>query len=227
VISDPHNIQALQQTFGFLISSEGWFFREFLQTATLVHLDKDEHICDEGRACPHLALVINGSARVYKLGESGREITLYRVGPGQSCVLTASCILSDHPFPAFAVCETGIEAAVIPATVVNRWLTESPVWRDYIFGLVAQRLGNIISIVEEVAFKRMDRRIADFLLKQLPGQERSLHATHQQIASDLGTSREVVSRILKDFESSDLIHVGRGHIELLDPEGIKSKSRDS
>lgn len=174
--------------------------------------------------CSHLALVVEGYARVYKLSENGREITLYRVGPGESCILTASCIISGKPFPAFAVCETPIEALVIHTAEVMRWTSEFSVWRDFLFGLISERLGNVISVVEEIAFRRVDRRLASYLLQR--GSSDGIAITHQAIASDLGTSREVVSRILKDFEHQGLISVSRGHVRLSDLPGLGEKSRE-
>ncbi|HEB95918.1 MAG TPA: Crp/Fnr family transcriptional regulator [Sedimenticola thiotaurini] len=224
MISDPDNRQRLEERFPFLGRADPAFRRQLLQHASLVRLEQGQYICHEGHACPHLALVIEGTARVFKLGDSGREITLYRVEPGQSCILTASCILSRQPFPALASCDTDLTAAVVSATLVKRWLAESEDWRDYIFGLIAGRLASIISVVEEVAFRRMDRRIADYLIHRAGQGETLLHATHQQIASDLGTSREVVSRILKDFDSSGLLRVRRGTIQLLDRGGLAARS---
>jgi CRP/FNR family transcriptional regulator len=209
----------LAEKFGPLLSEDSGDFRDFMQVAAVVELDKGQYVCHEGHACSHLALILDGTARVYKLGENGREITLYRVGPGESCILTASCILSSLPFPAFAVCESRVRAAVIPAAKVQQWLAHWPAWRDYVFGLVARRLTNVISVVEEVAFKRMDRRIADHLLAS---NKSILHTTHQEIASDLGTSREVVSRILKDLENMNLVEVHRGTVEILAPERLRN-----
>ncbi len=227
MISDPGNQQRLEETFSFLQQADDAFHRRFMGTASLVQLEKGQYVCHEGRSCGHLALITRGTARVFKLGDNGREITLYRVGPGQSCILTASCILSEQPFPAFAVCETDVEAAIIPAADVRRWLSESERWRDYIFGLVSRRLANIISVVEEVVFKRMDRRIADYLTTRVQTANETLHATHQEIASDLGTSREVVSRILKDLESSNLLRVRRGTIQILDLQGLAMKAKST
>ncbi|WP_078486100.1 Crp/Fnr family transcriptional regulator [Solemya velesiana gill symbiont] len=198
-----------------------------MQPASVVELDKGYHICDEGSRCSHLTLVISGTARVYKLGENGREITLYRVDPGESCILTASCILSNQPFPAFAVSESPMEAALIPAPEVNQWLAYSEAWRQYVFGLISRRLSNIINVVEEVVFRRMDRRIADYLLKRVSNDEERLQITHQEIASDLGTSGEVVSRILKDLETSELIHTTRGTIEITDITGLENKTLET
>jgi len=177
--------------------------------------------------CGHLALVTEGVARVYKLGENGREITLYRISGGESCILTASCIISGRPFPAFAVCEEPIEALVISSPAVKRWTNEFPAWRDYLFGLIGDRLGDVISVVEEIAFRRVDRRLAHYLLQRLePTASDSLNITHQAIASDLGTSREVVSRILKDFEHQGLISVSRGSVCLKDRRGLAEKSHE-
>jgi CRP/FNR family transcriptional regulator len=176
--------------------------------------------------CPHLALLLSGIARVYKLGENGRDITLYRVRPGQSCVLTASCILSRSRFPAFAQCEKTADAILLPSTKVNDWAARSQPFRDYIFGLVAERLGDLISVVEEVVFHRMDQRLAAYLAERKPDAGATIRTTHQEIASDLGTSREVVSRILKDFEGRGLIRIGRGALELANVSALRAKGGD-
>jgi CRP/FNR family transcriptional regulator len=227
VISEQTTIDRLQKTFSFLEDRSSDMFSRLIGSGSRISLSEGKPICDEGSACTHLSLITQGSARVYKLGENGKEITLYRIGPGESCVLTASCILSARPFPAFAVTETPVEAVVVPASEVNRWLADSSVWREYIFGLVAQRLANIINVIEEVVFRRMDQRIATYLLKNTDNQSTTLQATHQEIASDLGTSREVVSRILKDLESCSLIHSSRGAITIIDGDGLKLKSLPS
>lgn len=176
--------------------------------------------------CSHLALVIEGMARVYKIGESGREITLYRIGPGESCILTASCIMNGKPFPAFAVCEQAIEALIVNTADVMRWADEAPAWRNYLFSLVNDRLSDVISIVEEIAFRRVDRRLATYLLQRTEATENRMQATHQAIASDLGTSREVVSRILKDFEQQKMISVARGKIRILNRLQLMEKSAE-
>lgn len=188
--------------------------------AARVSLAPGQSICREGVGCAHLPLVLSGIARVYKLGASGREITLYRIEPGDSCVLTASCILSGRHFPAFATAETAMEALAVPARTVLEWLESCGDWRAYVFGLVAQRLADVIDVVEGVAFGRMDQRVADYLLRMM-GPEQTVIATHQQIAFDLGSSREVVSRLLKDFEQSGLVAIARGRVRLLDPQRLQ------
>jgi CRP/FNR family transcriptional regulator, anaerobic regulatory protein len=227
LISDPHQTQAIVQQFVFLQSADERFRKSFFEHVSLARIDVGRPICDEGMQCGHLALVNAGVARVYKLGENGREITLYRISGGESCILTASCIIGGRPFPAFAICEEPIEALVISSPMVIRWTNEFSAWRNYLFGLIGDRLGDVISVIEEIAFRRVDRRLAHYLLQRLePTGSGSLNITHQAIASDLGTSREVVSRILKDFEHQGLISVARGIVCLNDRQGLAEISHE-
>jgi CRP/FNR family transcriptional regulator len=195
--------------------------------AVAVRLGRGETICHEGDSCSHLALVTAGSARVYKLAESGREITLYRVEPGACCILTASCMLSGRAFPAHAAVEADLEAIVIPQARVVAWMQEHATWRHYLWNLLAARLADVITLVEEVSFRRIDQRLADYLAGHAPANGRLLQATHQQIAADLGTSREVVSRILKDFELRGMLDLGRGRIQVRDEDALRRISGDA
>lgn len=186
---------------------------DFLTQSQHISLPADKFIGLEGDVCHHLPLVISGSVRVYKIGESGREITLYHLNRGDSCIMTASSIISQKVFPAFAVTETEVEAIIIPANSLKQWVKQNPVWQEYIFGLFSQRLGNVIEIVEEVAFGRMDYRIASYLLNNADRQK-TIRITHEAIAQELGSSREVISRILKTFEKRGFLSLSRGKIEL-------------
>lgn len=223
---DRHQLQRLSRQLPFLPRLEEELKGQLLEQASLIRLKKGQSVCQEGNHCTQLAVLCSGSARVYKLGENGKEITLYRLAAGESCVLTASCILSHLPFPAFAICEADLEAVALPATTVHRWLSTSPIWRDYIFGLVATRLSNIINVVEDVAFRRMDKRIAHYLCHHPTDSDQLLRVTHQEIASELGTSREVVSRILKEFEHESMIRVTRGAIALIDLPKLNQKAAE-
>jgi CRP/FNR family transcriptional regulator len=227
MIEDTELQNRIRSGFEFLRQTPAEFERDFFRSASFARLGSGQFVCRQGSQCAHLALVLKGSTRVYKLSGTGREITLYRIEPGQSCILTASCILSGLPFPAFAVTETPVEAALVPPADAARWIKESPRWSGYVFGLIAERLGDVIAVVEEVAFHRMDRRIAGYLLEHMPDAGAgSVRITHQKVASDLGTSREVVSRILKDLESRGLLETARGSIRILDDGALKAISRE-
>ncbi|HJS28214.1 MAG TPA: Crp/Fnr family transcriptional regulator, partial [Anaerolineales bacterium] len=162
-----------------------------------------------------IALMMSGVVRVYKISETGREITLYRFGEGESCVITANAILNFQNFPAIAVVEKEAEAVMVPAGTFSDWIGRYDLWRNFILNLNAQRLIALMEIVDEVAFGRMDRRIASLLAER--AQVRNpVVITHQELANELGSSREVVSRLLEDLEARGAVRLSRGEIEILD-----------
>jgi CRP/FNR family transcriptional regulator len=197
--------------------------REFQQKAFFAHIPQGHDVFVEGDRADAIALLISGVVRVYKIGETGREITLYRFGNGESCILTANAILSQKNFPAIATVEKEADAVMIPAETFRDWVRRFDLWRSFVFDLLSERLSSVMAIVEEVAFRRMDERVAEFLLER-SGLSDSIQITHQTIAAELGTSREVISRILEDFAGLGMIHVSRGTIILLDREALKSRS---
>lgn len=201
----------ITQCFSFLAEVDEDFRTKFFNSATLVRIPAGHTIVSEGDNCQQLALLVSGKVRVYKLAETGREITLYRIGCGDSCVLTASCIISEDAFPAIAVTETEVEALVIPSIQAHEWMGDCKAWSSFVFSLIARRMADVITLLEKVAFRRMDERIAAYLIA-MASQGAHLSITHQEIASDLGTGREVVSRILKNFERKGFIKVARSNL---------------
>ena len=198
---------------------------QFLRHVSIRRVAAGEYICWEGDVCTQLAIVLSGIVRVYKIGESGREITLYRIEEHESCILTASCILSQIRFPALAIVEQEVRAALIPAPVLREWIEKYDVWRHYVFELMSKRLADVITTVEEIAFRRVDVRIAEFLLRSAEAKA-DIETTHQEIAYELGTAREVVSRILKDFERMDLISLSRGIITVRSKQALLEKASE-
>jgi CRP/FNR family transcriptional regulator len=221
---DKHlGMETITGTFNFLRNAGSDVKQEVTAHASIAQIPRGSFIFIEGDECKNIALILSGVVRVYKPAESGREITLYRLGRGESCVLTASCIFSRSHFPAVAVVEEDIEAAVIPSIVFRRWINRFEVWRNYVFDLLSKRLTEVISTVEEVAFRRMDMRIAEFILKLSETNKDVVSITHHDIAMELGTSREVVSRILKHFEYENLIELKRGTIVVRNYDGLTEK----
>ncbi len=197
--------------------------REFQEAAFFTRIPEGRDVFIEGDTVDAIALLISGVVRVYKIGETGREITLYRFGNGESCILTANAILSQKNFPAVATVEKEAEAVMIPADTFRDWVRRYDLWREFVFELLSQRLSSVMEIVEEVAFRRMDARLASLLLER--GRRSDLiHITHQEIASELGSSREVISRILEDFSAQGMLEVARGNIKLVDREALQDHS---
>jgi CRP/FNR family transcriptional regulator len=198
--------------------------RAFVAQATVMRFPTAATIFEEGDLCSAFAILARGEVRVFKIGETGREITLYRFARGESCILTASCILSDRQFPAIATVEEPAEAYVLPHTVFRSWVDAFPPWRDYVFQLLSRRLATVMAVIDEVAFRRMDVRIVEFLLRRLPADGAALSLTHQQIAAELGTSREVVSRILADVAAGGVLQIARGSVVVLDRAGLERRA---
>ncbi len=177
----------------------------------------------QGDACENYLLVTNGSVRVFARSESGREVLLYRVTSGNSCVLTTSCLLGNDCYPAEGVTETEVEALAIPMGQFKQALAESREFRDFVFTSFGERLSKLITLVEQITFDRLEMRLSRVLLeKQSAGIP--LQLTHQELATELGTAREVISRQLKDFEKRGLIKLSRGAMEILDLPAMKKIS---
>lgn len=204
----------------FLDQADPELTREFQRAAYFARIPEGRDVFVEGDHVDSIALLISGIVRVYKIGESGREITLYRFGNGESCILTANAILNQKTFPAIAVVESAAEAIMVPAETFRDWVRRFDSWREFVFELLSQRLSSVMAIVDEVVFRRMDARIAA-LLQSRAGPRAPIQITHQEIAAELGTSREVVSRILEGFASAGLIASSRGEVQILDHEGLR------
>jgi CRP/FNR family transcriptional regulator len=212
------------ETFGSLFAGPEWQPHErdrLLESVRHRRLAAGDAVMREGETCGAVPFVISGAIRVYKVSETGREITLYRIGPGQSCILSCCCAQSAAPFPAVVVAEEETEAAFLPADSVRRFFEKSKAFRTFVLGQYSSRMAEVIELVEEVAFRRLDERMHEWMLGQLElagGRGKtggSLKVTHQELADHLGTSREVVSRILKDWEQRGLLELSRGEIRLL------------
>jgi CRP/FNR family transcriptional regulator len=220
---DPNREERIFQALPFLQGADADLLREFRRSAFTARIPAGKDVFVEGDAVQAIALLISGRVRVYKVGETGREITLYRFGLGESCILTANAILSRQSFPAIATVEQDAEAVMVPAEMFREWVGRYDAWRRFVFDLLSARLSSVLAIVDEVAFRRMDTRVAELLLqKARPGG--SLHITHQEIAAELGSSREVISRILEDFASAGLIRSGRGQVEVLDRKALETRA---
>ncbi len=206
-----------------LSRAEPSLLREFQQTAFFARIPEGRDVFIEGDRVDAIAILISGVVRVYKIGETGREITLYRFGNGESCILTANAILSQKNFPAVATVEKAAEAVMIPADTFRDWVRRYDIWREFVFDLLSQRLSSVMAIVEEVAFRRMDARLAA-LLAERSRLTNSIRITHQELAAELGSSREVISRILEDFSAQGLLEGSRGVIRILDRDLLESRS---
>ncbi len=175
----------------------------------------------DGAECANYVLVLEGCIRVQKVSEGGREIVLYRVEGGQSCVLTTNCLIAHEDYSAQGIAETDVKVLVLPAAAFRTLLGKSEAFRDFVFSAYAARISDLLMLIEEVAFGRIDVRLAGWL-RQHADPANEIRATHQDIAVELGTAREVVSRQLKEFERRGWVALRRGRVEVKDRAGLAS-----
>ncbi len=171
---------------------------------------------DTGHACQALPLVLSGSIRVFKRAESGREISLYRVRQGELCIVTISCLLGSDAYPATGMAETEVTAIALPRALFLRLTETHPPFRQAVFHLFAERLSGLMQLVEEVSFRKLDQRLAALLAARAP----TLQGSHQQLADELGSVREIVSRLLKQFEDQGWLTLGRERVEIRNPDAL-------
>jgi len=174
-----------------------------------------------GQDCEAFLIVLEGSVRVQMIGDNGREIVLYRVENGQTCVLTTSCLLSHEAYNAEGITETDTRGIAIPAPAFQNLLDNCAGFRDMVFASYGQRISSLVLLVEEVAFKRIDVRLAQFIHKH-QDQTGTLARTHHDLAVELGSAREVISRQLKEFEKKGWISLSRGKLQVRDNSALNS-----
>lgn len=214
-VSDKSNLKSrLATVVPALADADEATLDRLLENARIVSLDHDRFVFHAGDLCQAFLVLLDGEVRVQLTSANGREVTLYRIGSGGSCILTTSCLLSDENYPAEAIAESDVEALAIPAASFQSALESSKWFRRFVFDGFSTRLASVIQKFEQITFTAVEVRLAILLLDL----ERNGVATitHQDIAVELGTAREVVSRHLKRFESEGWVSLGRGHVSLTD-----------
>jgi CRP/FNR family transcriptional regulator len=188
---------------------------QLLDSANILSLPANKTVFLQGDACSNYLIILNGKVKVFTRAENGREILLYRLYKGDSCVLTTSCLFGHKNYPAEGVTETEVTALAISAERFNNALDQSETFREMVFSAFSSHLSDLITLVEEVAFGKLEVRLAKYLISQCDA-DHKLTSTHQIIATELGSAREVISRQLKELESRGCIKVSRGHIQITD-----------
>lgn len=185
----------------------------------IVAVPKDTVIFGPGKAPENLLLLLEGTVRVQQISDQGREIVLYRVHAGESCVLTTACLLAYEDYSAEGIAETDVQAVAIPRTVFDDLISQSKTFRQFVFSAYSRRITDLFMVIEEVAFHRVDIRLAQRLL-ELAGKDQVINATHQQMAAELGTAREVISRQLQEFHRRGWVSQTRGAIKVTNVAGL-------
>lgn len=173
-------------------------------------------VIEEGHIFQHASFVLSGSVRIYKISPTGKELTLYRVKRGEVCVIMMASILGETGYEAIAETEEETELLVLPVALFKQWMDTYKELNQFIYRLFIKRMVSVTNLIEDMTFLPMDRRVAELLLRKTnPHSAAPLYITHESLSLELGTAREVVSRVLKEFERLGWIRLGRGKISML------------
>lgn len=195
-----------------------------LEGAATVRLKAQECVFEPGDLCTHFYYLLGGTIRVELLSRAGRPVTLYRFGAGETCILTTACLLSGESYIAEAVTESPVEALALPVATFRERLNGSQPFRELVFQSFAHRLATMMAKIEDITTVPVDQRLAEALLS-LTASETGAQVTHDQLAAESGTAREVVSRKLAHWEKNQWIRRGRGHVDILNRAALASIAR--
>ncbi len=191
-----------------------------LTTSKVVDLPEGTRIFGPGQSPESYLLLLDGTVRVQQVSDSGREIVLYRVAAGQSCALTTACLMGYEEYQAEGIAETGVKAVAIPRSTFDEAIARSAAFRKFVFTAFSVNVTTLFKLIEEVAFSRIDVRLAQRLL-QLADSNGRIELTHQQLAAELGSAREVIGRQLNEFQRRGWLTTSRGSIDLAQPEALR------
>lgn len=191
-------------------------FNDVLASASLVRAPAGTVLFDAKQPCRGFPLLLEGTVRVSKTSANGREILLYQVDPGQACLLSGGCLLGHADYTATAVAQSDVELVSLAPEAFHKLLLGYEPFRRFVFGMYGERLAEVMELVEEVAFRQLDVRLAQLLIHRGP----VIETTHQKLAVDLGSVREIVSRLLRNFESHGWVKLERERVTVLDPKAL-------
>ncbi len=179
-------------------------------------------LVENGALCQNVYWVMDGLIRIFRMTDDGKEITYYRVGKGEACLFTMSCILDHEPFEAIAQIEKDARLLALPGYIFEDLMQGNARFRQFIFKKLLSTIGDLMMLTEEVTFHSINKRLANFLLVEKDKQRKeALTITHESIGHELGTAREVISRMLKEFEKKGWVSLSRGKITLVDIEALR------
>ncbi len=181
--------------------------------AKTLSVPKKTTVAFEGVQCQSFNFLLSGKIKVFKISESGKLLTLYYIHKNEGCILTTASIVNKVPIPAMAETVTDCQVLSIPAGCVEKYFEESKVWRNFIFSLLAQKMVGLVNVVNDLAFHHLDERLYDWLTNN--NENQMVNSTHQEIAEQLASTREVISRSLKSIEKKGKIKLSRGKITLM------------
>ncbi|HEY0654395.1 MAG TPA: Crp/Fnr family transcriptional regulator [Chryseosolibacter sp.] len=181
-----------------------------------IEIEPGETILEIGQSVKQMPLILEGSVKVTRMDEEGRELLLYYINPNESCAMTFSCCMQQYPSEIKAVAEENVKLLAIPITVMDEWLIKYPTWKAFVMRTIRERFNEMLKTIDQIAFQKLDERLVNYLRekKRISGSS-VLDLSHQQIADELATSRVVISRLLKKLENDKKVLLFRNQIKIM------------
>ncbi|WP_147535834.1 Crp/Fnr family transcriptional regulator [Bacillus marasmi] len=192
-----------------------------LEQLVYIEAHADQIIFNEGDPCQYAAFIYEGEVKIHKTNKNGREINLFRAVSGQVCILSITSTLSEQTFPAHVVASKSCKLFLVERKLLIKWMNKYPSFQKLINQTTANRFNHVMGLFDDLCFRRIDERVAEYLLEKLPYDQSTLYMTHEELAAELGTAREVISRLMKQFEKNDIIRLARGKIMMYDREKLE------
>jgi len=222
----PEQISKIDDLFPVLKQMPETARQTIFSTGHMVVLPDEQMLMKQNQECQFIPMVISGKLRIYKLSPNGREMTLYRVGPGETCLISIACQIKGEDFPAMAQVEGITQLFMVPSIVCHNVLAKNLAWKDFIIAALYGHLTEVMDTLETVAFDRTDHRLILWLLEKTNEKTETIACTHEEIAVELGTAREVISRLLGDLKNKGIVTLERGRINITDPAQLKHLAED-
>ncbi|HTO38271.1 MAG TPA: Crp/Fnr family transcriptional regulator [Brumimicrobium sp.] len=190
--------------------------KEIDSVAKVVSVKADEVIMDYGQIVRTMPIILSGSIKVYRMDENGKELLLYYVNANESCAMTFTCCMEQRPSEISAVAEEDVEMLSIPVEYMDKWMMKYVTWKNFVMGTINERFNELLKTIDLIAFQKLDERVKNYLQQKAKNSgSKLLNLSHEEIATDLATSRVVISRLLKALENDGKLLLYRNQIKLL------------
>jgi CRP/FNR family transcriptional regulator, anaerobic regulatory protein len=204
----------IQQRFSQLFEPQ--LLQEIQNKSKLVNVKAGQVILDIGQTVRSMPIIIDGSVKVSRLDEDGRELLLYYINANESCAMTFTCCMQQFPSEIKAVAEEDVTLLALPVSVMDEWLAKFPTWKAFVMRTIRFRFNEMLKTIDQIAFQKLDDRLVSYLKDKSKHSGSSLvNLTHQQIADELATSRVVISRLLKKLENDKKVLLYRNQIKIM------------
>jgi CRP/FNR family transcriptional regulator len=190
--------------------------REIETKSKVLKVKGGDVILDIGQTVRSIPIIIEGSVKVTRMDEAGRELLLYYINPNESCAMTFTCCMQQFPSEIRAVAEEDVIMLALPVSVMDEWLVKFPTWKSFVMRAIRGRFNELLKTIDQIAFQKLDERLTIYLKeKSSHTGSKLINLSHQQIADELGTSRVVISRLLKKLENDNKVLLFRNQIKIM------------